>query len=67
MNSAVESDVPFVDQDDWRVAARLARRRNQWAVKARRAGDDGSARKHQSMADWLIARARMWRAEWING
>lgn len=46
-----------------RAAAISARNLNRLAVRARLAGDDRAASKHQAYADWLIARARMWRAE----
>lgn len=57
---------PFVTPNDWRVAARCARSQNQRAVRARLAGDDVRARDHQGKADWLIAKARMWRREWVD-
>lgn len=54
----------FYAPDDYRMAAKCARQRNQKAVRARRAGDVRAAREHQAYADWLIARARMWRQDW---
>lgn len=58
---------PFVTPNTWRTMARAARLQNQRAVRARRAGDEVRARDHQGKADWLIARARMGRREWIDG
>jgi hypothetical protein len=46
------------------MAAKCARQRNQKAVRARREGNVKTAREHQAYADWLIARARMWRQAW---
>jgi hypothetical protein len=64
MSQAVVEDVPFVAPDDYRMAAKCARQRNQKAVRARLAGNIKAAREHQAYADWLISRARMWRKTW---
>lgn len=63
MNQAAEVENPvFFDPFDcYRVAAKAASNRNKLAVRARLAGDEVNARRHQSYADWLISRARMWR------
>ncbi len=61
---AVPRGEPFVTPNDWRVAAQCAHDRNRKAVRARVAGNYRAAQDHQSYANWLIARARMWRNEW---
>ena len=63
-SASAEREQPFVTPNDYRVIAHLARQRNQWVVRARLAGEVNAARRHQDMADWLIAKARMCRAEW---
>lgn len=57
----VENPIFFDPFECYRTAAKCALRRNKMAVQARRAGDEVNARRHQSQADWLIARARLWR------
>lgn len=64
MTATAVAEPPFATPDDYRMAAKCARQRNQKAIRARRAGDVRAAREHQAYADWLIARARMWRQVW---
>jgi hypothetical protein len=63
-SAVAETEPPFATPEDYRMAAKCARQRNQKAVRARREGNVKTAREHQAYADWLIARARMWRQAW---
>ncbi len=52
---------PFLDYFDCLIACvESARSRNKRAVRARLAGEDGTARLHRVMARWYLDRARQW-------
>ena len=52
---------PFVDYFDCLTASlEAARRRNKLAVRARLAGDDMGARRHQNLCRDYMARVRQW-------
>ena len=52
---------PFVDYFDCLTASlEAARRRNKLAVRARLAGDEEGARRHQNMVHDYMVRVRQW-------
>ena len=54
---------PFVDYFDClTVSLASARRRNKLAVRARLAGDEVGARRHQGLVTDYMARVRQWHA-----
>lgn len=46
----------------YRVAVSSARKRNHLALKAATDGDAATAARHRDYRDWLMNRARQWRA-----